>query len=132
MSEKKAAAPTSSSIGRIERADELGDAWHSDAAAAWSKALDGSADGEGALERYDAPPLPDFAADAPAHVRREIFGAYVVDSDQVIPVVHSIAGAREGCAIDAIPRAVFVHFWREVAAAAPNAVAHAPCVAGIE
>ena len=75
----------------------------------------------------EMPPLPDFGADAPAHVQREILGAFLVDRDAPgRPVVHRVAGARESCALDGIRSATFFHFWSEVIAD-PSIVDDLPC-----
>lgn len=130
MTKAKTDALARSSIAKIERDDESGETWHREARSVWDQAIaDANGDGELALERVEMPALPDFAADAPAHVRREIFGAYVVDRDAPgRPVVHSIADALESCGIDGIRSATFVHFWSEVVSTQPDAVAHSACI----
>lgn len=60
------------------------------------------------------PSLPDFRADAPAHVRREILGRFLQDRDTRI--VHDVNQATPECAVDAIRNGTFFHFWLEVVA----------------
>lgn len=121
-------------IEAIQKTDELGAAWQERADRAWQRAIAAAEDAEDALGRYVAPTMPDFEANVSEAVRRRpILGAFIVDqAAEGRPVVHELANARESCGIDGIRSALFVHFWREVAAAAPAAVACARCVGGIE
>jgi len=121
-------------IEQIPKVDEVGVAWQELADRAWQRAIAAAEDAEDAYGRYLAPAMPDFeAAVSEAVRRRPILGAFLVDQAAPgRPVVHELANARESCGIDGIRSALFVHFWHEVAAAAPGAVACGRCVGGIE
>jgi len=89
-------------------ADPDGEAWHASARGRWAEAV--AVNPEAPFEAYDAPPLPAWSA--AAHVRRELFGRYLVDRDT--GVVHDVQHALEGCAVDAIRNATFFHFETEL------------------
>lgn len=108
---------------RIAIDDPRGRDWQEKANRSWSEALAAAPDDpESAYQRV---PLPDFAELRPAHVTREVFGAFVVDRDR--DVVHRIETARQECRIDAIANATFVHFGHEVD---PYVDRHAACFVG--
>ncbi len=90
--------------------DPAGEAWHADAAGRWEAA-------GGEIDRYSAPPLPAWSA--PAHVRRELFGRYLLDRDT--GVVHDVAHALPSCGVDVIRNGTFIHFASELPAAVPGA-----------
>jgi hypothetical protein len=102
-------------IAAIELDDERGHDWHRRATAAWEKALDAAGgDSREALASAEMPPLPDFGADAPAHVQREILGRFLQDRDS--RTVHDVYRATPECGVDAIRNGTFFHFWSEVLA----------------
>jgi hypothetical protein len=92
------------------RPDPDGKAWHAEARGRWRWAEELVP--EAPFEVYDAPTLPAWSA--PAHVRRELFGRYVVDRDSGF--VHDVQHALEECGVDAIRNATFVHFESELPA----------------
>jgi hypothetical protein len=100
--------------------DPAGVAWHAEAAARWEAS-------GGEIDRYDAPPLPAWSA--PAHVRRELFGRYLLDRDA--NVVHDTAHALPACGVDAIRNGTFVHFASELAAALPADAIDCTCMGGV-
>jgi hypothetical protein len=90
------------------REDPAGHAWHSEARGRWKRAKELAP--EATFEVYDAPALPAWSA--PAHVKRELFGRYLVDRDS--GVVHDVQHALEDCGVDAIVNATFYHFESEL------------------
>jgi hypothetical protein len=82
------------------------------------------ADPETPFVAYTAPALPDWSAQAPAHVKRELLGRFLQDRDT--RVVHDVYQATPECAIDAIRNGTFFHFWSEVVADA-SIVDDLPC-----
>ena len=98
--------------------DELGKTWQTEADRLFSEEYGGD------VARWSERPhpLPDFAALRPAHVTREVFGAFLLDRD--LEVLHSVADSAPECELDAIANATFVHFGHEVADVAPEAT---PC-----
>jgi hypothetical protein len=58
--------------------------------------------------------LPDWSAQAPAHVTRELLGRFLEDRDT--RVVHDVYQATPECAVDAIRNGTFFHFWSDVVA----------------
>lgn len=111
IDDPQAPASPESQVQRAEpkrRADPHGEAWHAEARGRWRRAQEIAP--EAPLEAYDAPALPAWSG--PAHVRRELFGRYVVDRDTSI--VHDVPHALEECAVDAIRSATFYHFEAEL------------------
>lgn len=98
------------------------DAGHGDARHRWAVAE--LADPETPFVAYTAPALPDWSAQAPAHVKRELLGRFLQDRDT--RVVHDVYQATPECAIDAIRNGTFFHFWSEVVADA-SIVDDLPC-----
>lgn len=94
--------------GRAAIHDPAGEAWHADARARRSKAE--ATDPETPIAAYTAPPLPAWSA--PAHVKRELLGRFLLDRDQ--GVLHDVSHALESCGIDTIHNATFVHFASEL------------------
>ncbi len=72
------------------------------------------ADPETATTAYQAPALPAWSANAPAHVTRELLGRFLHDRDS--RVVHDVYRATPDCGVDAIRNGTFFHFWSEVVA----------------
>ncbi|HEY5276115.1 MAG TPA: hypothetical protein VIK38_06200 [Coriobacteriia bacterium] len=94
--------------GRAAIHDPAGEAWHAEARARWAKAE--AADPETPIAAYDAPPLPKWFA--PAHVKRELLGRFLLDRDT--GVLHDVSAATEGCRVDAIRNGTFFHFASEL------------------
>lgn len=90
------------------RPDPVGEAWHDEARGRWRRAEELVP--EEPFTAYDALALPAWSA--PAHVKRELFGRYLLDRDG--GVVHDVEHAPETCAIDAIRNATFYHFESEL------------------
>lgn len=81
-----------------------------------------------APDLVEAPPLPDFGARRPAHVKRELLGRYLFDRDT--GTVHDCYAAVGACAIDEIANGTFVHFGGELDAALPADAVQCPaCMA---
>jgi len=95
--------------GRAAIHDPAGEAWHADARARWAKAE--ATDPETPIAAYDAPPLPKWSA--PAHVKRELLGRFLLDRDSGL--LHDVENATEGCRVDAIRNGTFTHFASELA-----------------
>ncbi len=95
---------------RVDDADGL--AWHHEARQRWAEAE--LADPETPLLAYQAPELPAWSGNAPAHVTRELLGRFLQDRDR--QVVHDVYHATPECGIDAIRNGTFFHFWSEVVA----------------
>jgi hypothetical protein len=91
--------------------DPEGEAWHAEARARWKAAE--IADPETPFMAYDAPPLPAWSA--PAHVKRELLGRFLLDRD--MGIVHDVAHALPACGVDAIRNGTFIHFASELPAA---------------
>lgn len=94
--------------GRAAIHDPAGEAWHAEAGARWKEAE--ATDPETPFAAYDAPALPAWSA--PAHVKRELFGRFLLDRDT--GVLHDVSAATEGCAVDAIRNGTFTHFASEL------------------
>jgi hypothetical protein len=92
--------------------DPDGVAWHGEARQRWAEAE--LADPETPFMPYVGPALPDWSAQAPAHVTREILGRFL--QDRGTKVVHDVYAAKPECLIDAICNGTFFHFWSEVVA----------------
>ena len=102
--------------------DPDGEAWHGEARQRWTEAE--VADPVTPFTAYQAPALPVWSAQAPAHVKRELLGRFLQDRDT--RVVHDVYRATPECAVDAIRNGTFFHFWSEVVA--DNSVADdLPC-----
>lgn len=99
---------------RAKLDDPDGQEWHRKARAKWRAAEELAVVlGTEPLEMYDPEPLPDFRANAPAHVTRpDVFGRFLVDRDTL--VVHDVYAAAESCGIDAIRNGTYVHFLSEL------------------
>ena len=93
---------------RKHRPDPDGEAWHAEARGRWRQAEEILP--ESPFEAYDAPALPAWSG--PAHVKRQLFGRYVVDRDTGIG--HDVQHALEECAVDGIRNATFYHFEAEL------------------
>jgi hypothetical protein len=92
--------------------DPDGEAWHNEARRRWAAAE--FANPEVPLMAYQAPALPDWSAQASAHVTRELLGRFLQDRDS--RVVHDVYHATPECGVDAIRNGTFFHFWSEVVA----------------
>jgi len=90
--------------------DPDGEKWHAEALARWTAAE--AADPETPFMAYQAPALPDWSAQSPAHVTRKLLGRFLQDRDT--RVVHDVYRATPECAVDAIRNGTFFHFWSEV------------------
>lgn len=90
--------------------DPDGEAWHAEARGRWRRAEQLRPDDP--IAAFEPPALPSWSA--PAHVRRELFGRYVVDRDT--GVAHDVTHALETCGVDGIHRATFYHFESELPA----------------
>ena len=88
--------------------DHDGEAWHAQARGRWRRAEELVP--EAPLEVYDAPALPAWSA--PGHVKRELFGRYIVERDTGI--AHDVQHALAECGLDAIRNATFYHFEVEL------------------
>lgn len=95
---------------RKRHPDPDGEAWHAEARGRWRRAEELVP--EEPITAYDAPALPAWSA--PTHVRRELFGRYLVDRDT--RTVHDVQHALEECGVDAIRNASFYHFESELPA----------------
>lgn len=94
--------------GRAAIHDPAGEAWQAEARARWAKAE--AANPDEPITAYTAPPLPKWSA--PAHVKRELYGRYLVDRDT--GVVHDVQHALESCQLDGIRHGTFYHFEPEL------------------
>jgi len=94
---------------RTRRPDPDGPAWHEAARASWEAAVATAASAE-ELAEHVAPALPEWTA--PAFVKRELFGRYLVDRDTGL--VHDVRFALESCELDGIVNATFYHFELEL------------------
>lgn len=92
------------------RPDPAGQAWHAEARGRWRRAEELAP--EDPVSAFTAPALPAWSG--PAHVRRELFGRYVVDRET--GTVHDVQHALEECGVDAIRNATFYHFESELPA----------------
>jgi hypothetical protein len=92
--------------------DQRGLDWQAAASKVWEDSGHDLNVWEDAPERQ----LPDFAADAPEHVTREVLGGYITDGT----TVHRIATAEPECGVDAISPALFIHHWHEVVEQQPE------------
>ena len=86
------------------------DAGHGEAGQRWANAE--AADPETPFMAYQAPALPAWSAQAPAHVTRELLGRFLQDRNT--RTVHDVYRATAECAVDAIRNGTFFHFWSEV------------------
>lgn len=123
MPKAKAKAPAK--LLELELEDADGVEWISTASSRYDVAVAIAIEAGGnstPLDFYDPPPLPDFAARAPAHVTREILGRFV--QQRSTGIVHDVYAAKPECGVDTITDATFYHFWSEVVAAAGEDV---PC-----
>jgi hypothetical protein len=69
---------------------------------------------ETSITACQAPELPAWSEQVPAHVTRELLGRFLQDRDAW--VVHDVHRATPRCAVDAIHNGTFFHFWSEVVA----------------
>ena len=92
------------------REDPAGTAWHAEAGKRWRRAEELAPDEPQRV--FDAPALPAWSA--PAHVKRELLGRYLVDRDT--SVVHDVSAALETCQVDGIRNGTFYHFETELPA----------------
>ena len=104
--------PPTRAIHAAKVQDPDGEAWHREARRRWAAAE--LADPETPLMAYQAPALPVWSANAPAHVTRELLGRFLQDRDT--RVVHDVYQATPECGVDAIRNGTFFHFWSEVVA----------------
>lgn len=110
---------------RLRIRDAAGRAWQAEADRRWRAAERLAAERGGSpLDHYVAPPLPVWRASP--HVRRPVFGRFVLD--RATGILHDVTRARAACQVDAIREATFVHFAHELAAAAPDATACPHCL----
>jgi len=113
VTKKKVAEPPPTPALHAAKIDDPdGEAWHHEARQRWAEAE--LADPETPLLAYRAPALPDWSAQAPAHVTRELLGRFLEDRDT--RVVHDVYRATPECAVDAIRNGTFFHFWSDVVA----------------
>ena len=102
------------------RPDPAGQAWHREAGHRWARAVElVPAD---PLSVYDPIPLPAWSA--PGHVKRELFGRYLVERDTGI--VHDVEHAAEACEIDGIRDGTFYPFETEL----PDELVDCACMGG--
>lgn len=67
--------PPTTALRAAKVDDPDGEAWHGEAKARWAEAE--AANPETPFMAYVAPALPDWSAQVPAHVTRELFGRFL-------------------------------------------------------
>jgi len=87
--------------------DQRGLDWQAAASKVWEDSGHDLNVWEDAPERQ----LPDFAADAPEHVKREVLGGYLYDP--TANTVHRLATAEPECGLDGITPALWIHHFHE-------------------
>ncbi|MGH2512355.1 MAG: hypothetical protein ACRDGQ_06685 [Candidatus Limnocylindrales bacterium] len=109
-----------STIVKHPHQDPEGLAWQAHNAAAWEAAT--------SKQEWNATrqPLPDFDARKPAHLVKRVFGAYTFDP--ATATAHRIATSTAACAIDALNPRHDYHFWHELVADQPDALACPVCL----